>query len=106
MIVMAPEEDNVLKMAPLEIMETYSRLTILWKEKYHNDWDGYIYGKEIDRLYHNRDKLQVIESLKFLAKEGYVDIEYSNNEKNDIARIRMYTEELENNVLELIKNYL
>ena len=103
---MASEKYNIIKIAPLEIMETYSRLTILWKEKYHNDQDGYIYGKEIDRLYHNRDKLQVIESLKFLAKEGYIGIEYDDNEKDDIARIKMYTEELENNVLELIKNYL
>ena len=103
---MVPEEYNILKIAPLEIMETYSRLTILWKDKYNNDWDGYIYGKEIDRLYHNRDKLQVIESLKFLAKEGYIGIEYDDNKKDDIARIKMYTEELENSVLELIKSYL
>ena len=79
-------------------MATYARLILLWDEKYHNDdWNGLIPEKDIDRIYSDRDKAQVPESLKFLVDNAYITV--NNNEKKDVVGIKMYSRQLDENVL-------
>ena len=90
-------KQDILKDAPQEIMATYARLTLLWDEKYHNDWNGLIHGEDINRVYSDRDKAQVTESLKFLATNAYITVD--NNDKVDVVGIQMHSRQLDENVL-------
>ena len=91
-------KSDILKDAPQEIMATYARLTLLWDEKYHNDdWNGLIPGEHIDMVYSDRDKAQVTEYLKFLVDNGYITV--NKNEKEDVVGIKMYSRQLDENVL-------
>ncbi len=78
-------------------MATYAMLTLLWDEKYHNDCNKLIQGDDIDRIYSNRYKVQVTESLRFLANKAYITVD--NNEKEDVVGIKMYSGQLDENVL-------
>jgi hypothetical protein len=91
-------KSDILKDAPQEIMETYSRLTLLWDEKSHSDdWNRLIHGEDIERVYGGRDKAQVTESLRFLVDNAYITVD--NNEKEDVVGIKMYSRQLDENVL-------
>lgn len=94
---MSPKPD-ILKDAPQEIMTTYAILTLLWDEKNNNDdWNGLIHGEDIEMVYGGRDKAQVIESLRFLVNNAYITVD--NNEKEDVVGIKMYSRQLDENVL-------
>ncbi len=89
---------DMLKDNPQEIMATYARLILLWDENYNNDdWNGLNHGEDIDSLYSDRDKAQVTESLKFLVDNAYITVD--NNEKEDVVGIKMYSRQLDENVL-------
>ncbi len=88
---------DILKDSPQEIMATYARLTLLWDENYHSDWNGLIHGEDIERVYSDRDKAQVTESLKFLADNAYITVD--NNEKEDVVGIQMQSRQLDEKVL-------
>jgi hypothetical protein len=91
-------KSDILKDAPQEIMATYASLTLLWDEKHHNeDWNGLINGEDIERVYGGRDKAQVTKSLRFLVNSGYITVD--NNEKEDVVGIKMYSRQLDENVL-------
>ena len=91
-------KSDILKDAPQEIMATYARLTLLWDEKHQNDdWNGLIHGEDIERVYSDRDKIQVTQSLKFLVENAYITVD--KNEKEDVVGIHMYSRELDENVL-------
>ena len=91
-------KSNILKDAPEEIMETYARLTLLWDEKCRSDdWNGLIHGEDVERVYGGRDKAQVTESLRFLVNSAYITVD--NNEKEDVVGIKMYSRQLDENVL-------
>ncbi len=91
-------ELGILKDAPQEIMATYARLTLLWDEKYHNDdWNRLIQGEDIERVYSDRDKARVTESLKFLVNNAYITVD--NNEREDVVGIQMHSRQLDENVL-------
>ena len=98
-------KSDILKDAPQEIMATYARLTLLWDEKYHNDdWNGLIPEEHIDMVYSDRDKAQVTESLKFLVDNGYITV--NKNEKEDVVGIKMYSRQLDENVLANILKHI
>ena len=78
-------------------MATYARLTLLWDEKYHSDWNGLIHGGDIEGVYGGMDKEQVAESLRFLVDNAYITVD--NNEKEDVVGIKMYSRQLDENVL-------
>ncbi len=89
---------DILKDAPQEIMATYARLTLLWDQNYHNDdWNGLIHGEGIERVYSDRDRAQVTDSLKFLVDNAYITVD--NNEKEDVVGIQMHSRQLDENVL-------
>jgi hypothetical protein len=91
-------ESNMLRDAPQEIMVTYAILTLLWDEKYHSDdWNGLIHGEDVERVYGDGDKAQVTESLRFLVNNSYITVD--NDEKEDVVRIKMYSRQLDENVL-------
>jgi hypothetical protein len=91
-------KSDILKDAPQEIMATYAILTLLWDEECHNDnWNGLIPEKDIDRIYIDRDKALVTESLKFLVDNAYITV--NNNEKKDVVGIKMYSRQLDENVV-------
>ena len=97
-------KSDILKDAPQEIMTTYAILTLLWDEKYHSDWNGLIHGEDIERVYGGRDKAQVTESLRFLVDNAYITVD--NNEKEDVVGIKMYSRQLDENVLGKILRYI
>ena len=98
-------KSDILKDAPQEIMATYARLTLLWDEKYHNDdWNGLIPEEDIDRVYSDRDKAQVTESLKFLVDNAYITV--NSNEKEDVVGIKMYSRQLDENLLGSILKHI
>ena len=91
-------ESDILKDTPQEIMATYAILTLLWDEKCHSDdWNVLIHGEDIERVYGDRDKAQVDDSLGFLVNNAYITVD--NNEKEDVVGIRMYSRNLDENVL-------
>ena len=91
-------KSDILKDAPQEIMATYAILTLLWDEKCHNDdWNVLIHGEDIERVYGGRDKAQVDESLGFLVNNAYITVD--NDEKEDVVGIKMYSRQLDDNVL-------
>jgi hypothetical protein len=49
------------------------------------------------RVYGGRDKAQVDESLEFLVNNSYITVD--NNEKEDVVGIKMYSRQLDENVL-------
>jgi hypothetical protein len=91
-------KSDILKDAPQEIMATYAILTLLWDEKNNNDdWNGLIHGEDIGIIYGGRDKTQVTESLRFLVDNAYIMVD--NNAKEDVVGIKMYSRQLDENVL-------
>ncbi len=98
-------KSDILKYDPQEIMTTYARLTLLWDEKCDNDgWNGLIHGEDIERVYSDRDKAQVTQSLKFLVDNAYITVD--NNEKEDVVGIQMHFRQLNENVLGNILKYI
>jgi hypothetical protein len=91
-------KSDILKDAPQEIMATYAILTLLWDEKNNNDdWNVLLHGEDIERVYGGRDKAQVNDSLKFLVNSAYITVD--NDEKEDVVGIKMYSRQLDENVL-------
>jgi hypothetical protein len=91
-------ESDILKYAPQEIMATYATLTLLWDEKCpSDDWNVLIHGEDIERVYGGRDKAQVDESLRFLVDSAYITVD--NDEKENVVEIKMYSRQLDDNVL-------
>jgi hypothetical protein len=60
-------------------------------------WNRLIHGEDIERVYSDRDKAQVTQSLKFLANNAYITVDY--NEKEDVVGIQMHSRQLDENVL-------
>ena len=91
-------KSDILKDAPKEIMATYATLTLLWDEKCpSDDWNVLIHGEDVERVYGGRDKAQVDESLKFLVNSAYITVD--NDGKEDVVSIKMYSRQLDENVL-------
>jgi hypothetical protein len=91
-------KSDILKDAPQEIMATYAILTLLWDEKNNNDdWNVLIHGEDIEMVYGGRDKTQVTESLRFLVDSAYITVD--NDEKENVVGIKMYSRQLDDNVL-------
>jgi hypothetical protein len=91
-------KSDILKDAPQEIMATYAILTLLWDEKCHNnDWNVLIHGEDVERVYGGREKAQVDQSLRFLVDNAYIAAD--NDEKEDVVGIKMYSRQLDENVL-------
>jgi hypothetical protein len=91
-------QSEILKDAPQEIMATYAILSLLWDEKNNNDdWNVLLHGEDVERVYGSRDKAQLDESLRFLVDSVYITVD--NNEKEDVVGIKMYSRQLEDNVL-------
>ncbi len=98
-------ESDILKDAPQEIMATYAILTLLWDEKCpSDDWNVLIHGEDIERVYGGRDKAQVDESLKFLVDSAYITVD--NDEKENVVGIKMYSRQLDDNVLGIILKHI